>query len=169
MKIILAEINGTPELQVRQAIRLKKYCESLGLEHPVNVNSVEELIDELGECRGLDVLLFSNFPPDSSYPASGKSIKLVEEGDHISRSWEADSYSTSQGLFKALEKRHTFKAIHFITGAPDFILKDECIRSLFPGIPLSITRKKEWIHSGRDYQELYRSHIEEKIRAALRA
>lgn len=48
LKIILAVINGSPELDNRQAIRLKKTCKELGLEQPVNVNTVDELIDVLG-------------------------------------------------------------------------------------------------------------------------
>lgn len=164
LKIILAEINGSPELQVRQAIRLRKNCEAMGINHPVNVNSVDELIDVLGENKKQNVLLFSNFPPNSSYPASGKSMKLVDEGEYISRSWEADSYSISQKLFTALQKSYTFKAIHFITGAPVSILSDDLIKSLLPGTLISIARKKDWIKEKSDYQELYRLHIEEKIK-----
>jgi hypothetical protein len=167
LKVILAEINGSPELEVRQSIKLRKDCEAIGIKHPVNVNSVEDLIDVLGEEKGQSVVLFTNFPPNSSYPDSGKSMKMVDEEDHILRSWEADSYSISLKLFTALEKRYTFKAIHFITGAPPFFLTDENIESLFPGTPITINRKKDWIDSGKDYQELYRLFVEEKIKEAL--
>lgn len=167
MKIILAEINGTPELAVRHAIKLKKTCEELGLEHPINVNSAEELIDILGEHKGQDILLFSNFPPDSSYPTSGKSMKHVDMGDYIARSWEADYYSISKKLFTALEKTYTLKALHFITGASSLRLKDEDITSMFPGTPLTITRKKDWIYSEIDYQLHYRKHVEKKIKETL--
>jgi len=167
MKIILAEINGSPELDFRQARKLNKICDEMGLGHPVNVNSVAELIDVLGDNKGQSVLLFSNFPPNSSYPDSGKSMKLVDEGDYISRSWEADSYSLSQKLFTVLEKKYIFKAIHFITGAPCFILGDGLIKSLFLEIPLTIIRKKDWIKGEKSYWELYRFHIEKKIKEAL--
>ena len=167
MKVILANINGAPELEVRHSIKLKKTCEALGLEHPIHANSAEELIDILSEHKEEDLLLFSNFPPNSSYPDSGKSINLVDEGDYISRSWEADYYSISQSLFVALEKRHKFKAIHFITGAPSFILEDKHIRSLFPRTHLTIIRKKDWIGKESNYQELFRLHLEEKIKEAL--
>lgn len=167
MKIILAEINGTPELEVRHAIKLRKTCEELGLEHPINVNSAEELIDMLGEYKGQDILLFSNFPPDSSYPTSGKSMKLVDKGDYIARSWEADAYSISKKLFTALEERYIFKAIHFITGAPSLRLKDEHIISLFPETPLTITRKRDWINAELDYQLLYRMYVEKMISESL--
>ena len=164
LRVILAEINGTPELEVRQAIKLKKTCEFMGLEHPVNVNSAANLIDLLGEDKNQSFLLFSNFPPNSSYPDSGKSINLVDKGEYISRSWDADSYSISQNLFTALEKRYTFTAVHFITGAPPFMLSDDLIKSLFPRTLLTIIRKKDWINSETNYQELYRLYIEKKIR-----
>ncbi len=167
MKVILANINGIPELKVRHSIKLKKTCESLGLEHPLHANSAEELIDILSEHKEEDLLLFSNFPPSSSYPESGKSIQLVDEGDYISRSWEADYYSISQSLFVALEKRHKFKAIHFITGAPSFLLEDRHIESLFPGTHLTIIRKQNWIGKDSNYQELFRLYLEKNIKEAL--
>lgn len=167
MLVILAEINGSPQLKVREAIQLKKTCEKLGIPHPVNINTVEDLIDLLGEDSKKRVLLFTNFSPNSSYPESGISMNFKDEGDKISRSWLADSYSISQNLFTTLNKRYKFKAIHFITGAPDLILTDEIIKSVVPDIPITITRKKEWIKTGEDYQHQYRLFIEEKIKNAL--
>ena len=167
MLVILAEINGSPELKVREAIRLKKSCEELGIPHPVNINSVEDLIDLLGEERDQGCLLFSNFPPNSSYPESGKSMNLVDEGNSISRSWEAGSYTTSRNLFGVLNKRYSFKAIHFVTGAPEMFLTDDMIKSLFPGTSVTIQRKREWLKTKSDYQHLYRLFVEEKIQEAL--
>ncbi len=167
MLVILAEINGSPELEVREAIMLKKSCEKLGIPHPVNIDSVEDLIDLLGEDSDQSFLLFSNFPPNSSYYGSGKSMNFVDEGDTISRSWLADSYSVSLSLFKTLNKRSSFKAIHIITGAPDLILTDEMFNAIFPDLPNTIKRKREWINSGENYQHQYRLYIEEKIKEAL--
>ena len=56
LKVILAEINGSPELEVRQSIKLRKDCEAMGIKHPINVNSVEDLIDVLGEEKIKEVL-----------------------------------------------------------------------------------------------------------------
>jgi len=169
MLVILAELNGSPELEVREAIKLKKSCEKLGIPHPVNINTVEDLIDLLGEDRDQSFLLFSNFPPNSSYAGSGESMNLVDEGDTISRSWPADSYSISLSLFKTLNTRYSFDAIHIITGAPHLILTDEKIKAIFPDLPITIKRKKVWIESGESYQHLYRLFVEEKIKEALQS
>lgn len=169
MVVIIAEINGSSSLSGQETSKLKEHCKAMGIDEPQYAYTTDNLSKLLEQNRDQKVLLFSNFPPDSSYPESGKTLKEFEKGDIIYRSWDADSYSKSKYLFEAWIGKFNFKTIHFITGALQEELSDEMLKSLSAIIPITVTRKSEWIHPAIEFEKLYVSFMKVKIvEAALK-
>jgi hypothetical protein len=154
MTIIISELNSSSSLSLRSRTNLTESCRLYQIEPPIYTYSPEELTKILEENKDGKILLFSNFPPDSSF----KNNKIAVE------SWEVDSYSQSMSLFKEWINKYSFKGIHIITGAPREKLGDREIKSLDHNIDLTITRKKNWVHPTLDYDKLFLTFIIEKIR-----
>ncbi|MBN1181154.1 MAG: hypothetical protein JXB49_02630 [Bacteroidales bacterium] len=110
-------------------------------------------------------LLFSNFPPDSSYKQSPK--KSVKIGDQIFESWNADSYTKSTLLFQEWINKFSMAGINIVTGAPNEKLGDIEIKSLTHNVDISVTRKYEWIHPSLDFENMYLLFILEKIKEVV--
>jgi len=169
MIVINAYINGHPTLSSKGNAEIREFCKTVDIDPPVNVFQVGKLIEILQENRNQKVLLFSNFPPDSSYPGSGEKKRTKKEQGQDYESWNADSYSRSKSLFEAWTGKYNFKTIHFITGAPQEELSDEMLKSLSAIIPITVTRKRDWIHSTIEFEKLYVGFMKVKIvEAALK-
>ena len=156
MLIVHAHINAPPYSEEPGKLPLIEYCHSQGLKPPVYAKSADALENLLNSNLDSSVLLFSNFPPNCSYPENRKA--------DYSYKWDADSYTISQQLFTVWATRYPFREICFITGAPADVLSDQEIQNCIPGIPHSIIRKKRWIHESVDYQKVYTTYMKEMIR-----
>ncbi len=168
MKVIIASINGRPALTDIIAENLAGECTKMGIQPPLYLQTLENISNTLTENKNKEFLMFTNFPPDSSYEGSGKTITRKEEGDLIYESWEADSYKKSKEFFSSICIEHSFKAIHFITGAPEEIASDGIIRNCACGNLVSIKRKSGWLKSEIPYSSLLKRYILEKIREQLK-
>ncbi len=168
MIVIIAEINNREDMPVSEASKLNQVCTAIGVKLLINIHSVEKLTEVLEKNKKNTCLLFSNFPPNSSYPESGKSINMVDKGDYYLLSWDADSYSKSLPFFKGLCTKYKLKAIHFITGAPEKRIGDDLLKALSPHTPMTITRKDVLITPAHNYALLYRLLIVQKIKEAIR-
>lgn len=167
MLVIIAEINGHNSLSASSMAKLKEYCKTVDLDQPINVNSFAGLMEMLDEKRNNTILLFSNFPPDSSYPDSGKTKNTTQVGAIELQAWDADSYEKSRSFFSKILNKYKFRAIHFITGAPKEKLSDELLLTLSTQTPITVTRKRDWIHPDLDYDQLYCLFLIEKIKEAV--
>jgi hypothetical protein len=167
MLVINAEINRFPFFSSRAGAKIKEFCKTLDIMEPLSVYTTEELRGNLTNNLEESILLFSNFPPDSSYPDSGMSRKNYRKDELGYPSLESDSYTRSLSFFTVLCLKYKFKAIHFITAAPEEKLSDDRIRSLSGIIPITVTRKKEWIHQGRNYEQMCSLFMIQKIREAV--
>jgi hypothetical protein len=95
MVVIIAEINGSSSLSGHETSKLKEHCKAMGTDEFQYAYTTDNLSKLLEQNRDQKFLLFSNFPPESSYPKSGKTLKEFEKGDNIYRSWDAYSYLKS--------------------------------------------------------------------------
>ncbi len=162
MIVIIAEINKyilllkSDILQIKEA-RPSSECEKLFL-----VDTVKKLETTLEANKDQDFLLFSNFPPNIAYVSNytaGNGNRFYTQN-----AVEPDSYSKSKTLFKNISSKYHFRSIHFITAAPIEKLTDDIVKSLFPGLPVTTTRKEEWMQSEKGYRNLYVCFIIEKIK-----
>ena len=167
MELIIASLNGVMKFEGIIADNLNKELKSLGLNPPVYIQHPEKLNEYFNESKDSNTLLFSNFPPDSSYAGKFVTEELQKDGKTIKRYWEADSYEKSTKLFKNITAKKSFKAIHFITGAPEEKASDDLIRNSVNGNPVTIKRKSEWLESEIPYSSLLKRYILDKIREQL--
>ena len=167
MVVINAEINQFSFFSRSIAANLKELCETLDIPEPVSVNTVEALAEKLEEHRDHDILLFSNFPPDSSYPDGKKTGNSFRNDECGYQSWQEDTYARSISLFKYLGMEYKFKAIHFITGAPEKLVSDEMLRSFSGHFPVTVARKKDWLHRVLSYEQLFILFMLDKIKEAI--
>jgi len=166
MLVINAYINGHPTLSSEGNAVIGEFCKAIDIGPPVNVYKYERLAEILEENRDQKVLLFSNFPPNSSYSGSGKGKRTINEQGEEYESWDADSYLKSKSIFDSWIGKYNFKTIHFITGAPEKKLSDEMLKSLSVTIPITVTRKREWIHPAIEFEKLYIGFMKIKIAEA---
>jgi hypothetical protein len=166
MIVVIAELNKNLVTDYLNIVKLKDGCLKAGAEHVFVAQTADELKDVLRENKYNKILLFSNFPPNSSYPDSGKTMKQVDKGSYTVRAFEADSYSKSMDFFLSLLKDpKKFIKIHFITGAPKQVLKDEQLKSLSPDTKITVLRKKDYMDENLDYNKLIQNYVVEKIQA----
>ncbi len=156
MKIIYAYINGPAGADGPDRKKLLEFCKVRGLEPPLHVFSAGDLARALENVREEPVLLFSNFPPDSSYPRLNDTEK-----------WKADSYAQSTALFRDWFANYKFAGIHFVTGAPEEVLSDDDLKSLAPEKKISIIRKNKWIGEHADFGQIFTIYIEGEIEKHL--
>jgi hypothetical protein len=139
----------------------------MGTKNLFYVTTAERLTETLEENKDQEFLLFTNFPPDSSYPDSGKPILTYDDGEYIRKGWEADAYSRTTVLFNDIFNKYKFKAVHFITGAPVSKADDKMLKSLSPEIYVTVTRKNNWVHPDLIYEHLYMIFIADNIKEAV--
>lgn len=150
MIIIIANFNRLSVIEKIGVVDLNNECLELNIKEPIYVYSLEKLLEELEDNRDEGVLLFSNFPPNNSYSDN----RLPQD----------ISYSRSSKLFKDLNSKYKFKAMHFITGASEDKVNDELLQSLFPSIPVTITGRHSLMKDGNGYPSSYFQYIIKKIK-----
>lgn len=156
MKIIYAYINGPAEAEGPDRIKLLEFCKIRGLKPLLYVFSEGDLAQALENGREEPVLLFSNFPPDSSYPRLNDTEK-----------WKADSYAHSTSLFRNWFANYKFAGIHFVTGAPETQLSDDDLKALAPEKKISVIRKKKWLGKYADFGQIFTTYLEGEIEKHL--
>lgn len=147
MIIIYAYINASPMHCEPKNLRLIELCNQNGFQAPIYAYSVEGLEFLMERHKEDSILLFTNFPPNSSYPESIKK-ELVKP-------WLADSYERTGSFFTQWVAKYRFAGIHVITGAPDDILTDSEIKRYFHDKNVTIIRKGVWIKEGVDFENVF--------------
>jgi hypothetical protein len=163
MKILIANLNDKQELLRTEMALLEINLKEFGATSIFYVFNLERLAEAVNSCK-TDIVLFTNFPPDSSYPESGKSIRYIEKETSIERYYEADGYKRSAAFFGELRHNGEFRAVHFITGAPKDIVPDEFLKAVFSDVPTTIKRRRDLIGDGANYNKLYLKYIESTVR-----
>lgn len=156
MIIIYAYINARPFYDEPDRIKLHAFCNEHGFKAPFYVYSIEGLEMLMEQNRDESVLLFSNFPPNSSYPEMTR--------NNYGKPWEADSYQRTGQHFSHWHSRYRFAAIHFVTGAPESVLSDEAVKGYLPNLKVSIIRKGIWIQENVDFEKVFTTYMIETIR-----
>lgn len=167
MTVILAQINGEVKLSGGELDKFKKACFKVGINQVLSASSVQRLQEILGTIETNECILFSNFPPNSTYPGSEKPTIYTDLGDYIGRSYEADSYAKSTALFSSICRKYHLMAIHFITGAPQSMVDEAYLKSVCKGTPISYQPNKQWVIPGNNYAVFYRVHVTELIQSAM--
>jgi hypothetical protein len=141
----------------------------LGIEDYTNVFTVEKFIKELEANKDEEILLFSNFPPNTYYQDHPDSQTISDTyGNGAPEDWKVPAYQVSAGLFSQVCQKYKFKAIHFITGAHLQQVSDSRIRSLTNQIPTTIKRKRDWFIKGANPDVMLRLYLLQKIKDELR-
>ena len=168
MIILIANINGSVGLEEVESASLNSEIKNLGLELPKKVFSEKDLLNMLEDKKDNECILFTNFPPDSSYPGSGKQIKITDKGDYYNRSWDADSYEISHALFRKIVGNYNLKAIHFLTGAPESMISDKMLTYFSSSeTVVTVTRRKELMAKVSEYPRLYKQFVLEKVKETI--
>ena len=167
MKVIIANINGIDELIDFEVSKINEFCLGLGIASPVLVHTIERLTKTLEENMSENFILFSNFPPDKSYESKRKADGYLEYDDQVDEYWQSYSYSKSKMHFKNLLTNYDFKAVHFITAAPEERVSNILLKSLFPIMPISVIRKETWRSGALSFAHYYTIYITEKIQEAV--
>lgn len=163
MNIIIANLNDKQDLLRTEMAVLEITLKKLGATLIFYEFNLERLAETVNSCE-TDILLFTNFPPDSSYPESEKSLQYIEQETCIERYYEADGYKRSTAFFDELRHKSKFRAVHFITGAPKDLVPDEFLKAVFGDVPTTIKRRHDWIGAGENYNKLYLKYIESAVR-----
>lgn len=139
MLIIHANLNRRfPRFIGDEALSLQKFCEANGIKLIIDINDTESLETLVNTYNSETILLFSNFPPDSSYPGC-EQIDITLSNPN----WNADTYEKSIAFFKNLTRLDAIKALHIVTGAPKEKLSDAFMTHVFSHINFSIKRNWE--------------------------
>lgn len=163
MKIINARINSEAALSSTGSAQLAKTCTFLGIDPPVGVYDETQLLNILEYNKDKELVLFSNFPPNSSYPDSNSFKSNFRRSD----AWIADSYSITQSLFIDISAKYNFKAVHVISSAPRNMLGIDFLQSLFPDALVTLKRNSEFISGKLGYSISYRAYMEGRIKESL--
>ncbi len=156
MIIIYAYINASPMHFEPNRLRLAEFCNQNGFQAPLYAYTIEGLEFLMERHKEESILLFTNFPPNSSYRESIKK-ELVKP-------WSADSYERTGSFFTQWVAKYRFAGIHVITGAPADILTDSEIKRHFQDKNVTITRKGKWIKENVDYDNVFTTYMIEAIR-----
>lgn len=167
MVVIISELFRFPAMPGKLAAPLNEYCKSAGLNEPVNVNSEEALREKLQEYKGEQIILLSNFPPDSSYRRATSAKSGLPYQKTAERPTEGFSYERSNSLFRELCAGYNFRAIHFITGAPDNSVNIGELVALFPETMITMIRKNEFLGEGQSYHSALCDYMIRRIRESV--
>jgi hypothetical protein len=164
MQIIIAHLNNSENLSTKEVSSIKMQIPEISRVIIVNrVSDFNEMLEMIKE----DSILFSNFPPNSSYPESGKKLNYEEKEYYINRYWEADSYSKSTELFNKVNENGYIKSIHFMTGAPHTMVNIETLWALLPNKKITCQSTGGWIGHGKNFMDLKFLYILNKIKEGL--
>jgi hypothetical protein len=112
------------------------------------------------------VVLFSNFPPDSSYAQDPVVTERVAAGGGVITSFAADSYEKTKAFYSSLLSAHPAVELHVITGAPFERLTNFEITSVGLGDLVTVQRKSEWLYQP-DYPQRYADYVIKTLGASL--
>lgn len=120
MNVLVAQINYNPHSAEQLALRknLTDHINRQGGNIDIHFayNTVE-LINILQDTKGLPFWLFSNFPPDMSYPDfQNDSSKKKQAPQQL---WDTRAYSVSMKLLAFMYRNYYIKLSFIITGAPE--------------------------------------------------
>jgi len=160
MKVIIAEINHPAGWPVEQRLKFVEVFLNEGLAPPVYAFSCGDLQSALEKDPDTPVLLFSNFPPNSSY--------RDERNENFSTTnWLADSYSRTATFFEDICKKYNFVSIQLVTGAPEKVLSDQEMERACSPKKIRIIRKKKWISPASDFYKVFSIHVMEQTKKYL--
>lgn len=92
MLIIHANLNRrAPRFIGDEALSLQTFCEAYGIKLIIDINDTESLETLVNTYKSETILLFSNFPPDSSYPGCEQRDQAILSNPE----WNADTYEKS--------------------------------------------------------------------------
>jgi len=160
MILILVQINGSIKIDESQFDKLKIYCQKKGVTRFRRVTTAQTLRKVMQENTHEEIVLVSNFPPNSSYPENGQSCR--QNSDGISY-WPADSYSQSTELYCSIFKLNKFRSINFVTGASIYAINDEYLIELNRDIKATVSRLRTWNKRDIPHKFLYARLIKESI------
>jgi hypothetical protein len=164
MIAIISNINSSTFLCGKHISKLRSECDSLEVEIHTNVFSEERLRKLLSENKLRNFIIFSNFPPNSTYPGGSKKMSYhTREGQTYSY-FEADSYTRSRSLFEYICSKYKILEVHFLTGAPVQKVPDEYVKSVSKNSKITIIRKNVLYDSVQDTDQTYCNYIVEIIR-----
>ena len=166
MLIIIVKINGSYGAEEIESAAMNAEIKKLGLELPVTVFSEQKLLEILEDNPLEDFVLFTNHPPNSSYPETDIEYKNLDKGTYSRKYSVADSYSKAYAFFSFITKKYNFKAIHFLTGAPKDVLRDEDLRS-YSDTEITVKRRTELMPKVSEYPRLYKQYVLEKLKETL--
>jgi hypothetical protein len=90
----------------------------------------------------------------------------LDNGSYTRKSSLADSYSKAYTFFKYITKKYNFKAIHFLTGAPKDMVRDEDLKS-YSDTEITVTRKIDLMPKESEYPRLYKQYILTKLKETI--
>jgi len=127
---------------------------------------MHKLIEQLDEMKGEEIMLISNFSPNSEYGQNSTIHTTHEDEEFIYRAVMADSYSTTEAHFKTIFAKYSLRSVLFITGAPESMLGLDKLKELGKKVPVSVIRKGDVIGSGIPYEIAMQRHITKFIKDA---
>ena len=166
LKVIIANINGSIGIEESESAAIITEIKNMGLELPVKVFSEMKLLEVLEDNPLEDFILFTNHPPNSSYPETDKEYKDLDNGSYSRQSSLADSYSKTHTFFTYITNKYNFKAIHFLTGAPKDMVSDKDLKS-YSDTEITVTRRKDLLVKVSEYPGLYKQYILTKLQETI--
>ena len=159
MIIINARINSEQVFDGIEAAQFTSICATLNINQPIEVFDTTQLTRVLESNKGKKCLLFSNFPPNSSYPNSSS----YKGPFRHTNGWLADSYSKTEDFFKEINSKYVFEAVHIVSGAPRDMLTMDLVQSIFTNTLVTIKRNYELIRSRVGYKPACMHYFAGKI------
>ena len=160
MIIINARINSEPVFDGVEAAKFTSICNVLNISQPIEVFDTTQLTKVLENNKDKKCLLFSNFPPNSSYPNSSSykgSFRQTNE-------WVANSYSNTKAFFEELNTKYSLSAVHFISGAPRDMVTIDLLQSIFSNTLVTLKRNDDFVCSKVGYGLSYTHYFAGKIK-----
>ena len=159
MRVINARINSNSVLSGTDATHLYSTCSVYGVPSMINVFNSEQLITAMERFKDEKIMIFSNYPPNSSYPGSENFGVKLEEGN----AWIADAYSMSAKLFVLIAYKYDVEAIHFISGAPEQMINEKKLQRLLPKTTVTFKSYGDF-YSSFSFENEYVNYFASKIK-----
>ena len=167
LKIIIAEINSQTPFDEVLTDQMASLCSEMGVAPPDFIVNWKSLLEKMEENKNRRVVLFTNFPLDSSWSDGGSSLREKLASIIIISGMDAETYKLSSLLFHAIGRQDAPGTIHFITGAPPETVSDDYLQNLLPSSKVTVIRKPLWRVSTTPYMTHYSNYLREKIKDAL--
>lgn len=153
MIVILAILHSNSYLKIHEASAIKK-MRYLTLAFEVKfVLSPTTLEEKLNKHQGENIMLITNFPPDSHFPEDEYKERRTRGGDCLTIPDKKDTFLRSHTYFTRLFSKYKCEAVHFVTGAPEERIKEEYLKGLLPNTEVTVTRHSGWTGIGPYYNK----------------